>query len=62
MIIYLLVALIVVQGILHHFERKDLYNRIMCKSINEYKHIDNPIRKSISGHERVLKKWRGEEE
>lgn len=61
-VIFGLIAVIFVQSLSHRLERKDLYNRIMCKDINDYKDIDSPMRKSMSGHERVLKKWRGDEE
>ena len=57
-VIIALSIVIVLQFVLHYFERKDLYNRIMCKSINEYKAIDKPLEKHISAHDRVLKNWR----
>lgn len=57
-IIIALSVVIVLQTILHYIERKDLYNRIMCKSIGEYKAIDEPIQKHTSAHNRVLKKWK----
>lgn len=61
-VIFGLIIIIFTQTLLHRIERKDLYDRIMCKDINDYKNIGSPMRKSMSGHERVLKKWRGEEE
>lgn len=61
-VIFGLIIIIFTQTLLHRKERKDLYDRIMCKDINDYKNIGSPMRKSMSGHERVLKKWRGEEE
>ena len=55
-IIYALCGVIVVQNIMHHMERKDLYNRIMSKNLTEYKG-DSPGY-SISAHKRVLSRWR----
>lgn len=57
---YILAAIIILQAIIHHFERKDLYNRIMCKSIGEYKNADKPVQKHVTAYEKALKKWRGE--
>ena len=57
-VIIALSVVIVIQSVLHYIERKDLYNRIMCKSIGEYKAIDEPLKKHTSAHDRVLKNWR----
>lgn len=54
-----LIIIILVQALLHRIERKDLYNRLMCKSINEYTSIGKPHTDTKSGHNRVLNKWRG---
>ena len=35
-----LICVIVLQNWLWHYERKDLYNRIMCRDINDYKRLD----------------------
>jgi hypothetical protein len=50
----LLIALLL-QTILHHFERKDLYNRIMAQSLTEYKRsaappgkVENSIKKNFT--------------
>lgn len=59
MIVYVLCGIIVIQSISHHFERKDLYNRIMSKNLTEYKGKE-PL--SIeSAHRRVLNRWRGKD-
>lgn len=56
-LIYLIIILVLVM--VQHFERKDLYNRIMSKNFIEYK---GEKRQSFkSAHDRVLKKWRGKE-
>jgi hypothetical protein len=36
-VIALLIAIIIVQEIIHKQERKDLYNRIMARDLPEYK-------------------------
>lgn len=59
MITYILCGVIVLQSIIHHFERKDLYNRIMSKNLAEYKG-----KKCISvksAHDRVINRWRGKD-
>jgi hypothetical protein len=61
-LVYVLCGLIFTQQIIHHYERKDLYNRIMSKNLTEYKG-DSPGYQT-SAHKRVLNKWRerGEDE
>ena len=54
----LLVAIIILQVILHSIERRDLYNRIMSKSLTEYKQDTTPPKHTQSAHDRVLNKWR----
>jgi len=56
MIVYLLLGFIVFQSVIHHYERKDLYNRIMSKTLTEYK--GEPGRRFRSAHERVMERWR----
>lgn len=56
MLAYILLGIIIIQQIVHHFERKDLYNRIMSKNLTEYKG-DSPVYR-VSAHKRVLKRWR----
>jgi len=61
-IIYALIGVVLVQEILHRVERRDLYNRIMCKDINEYKRIsDKPAEPVKSAHQRTIDKWRHKE-
>lgn len=57
MIVYILCGIIIFQSIIHHFERKDLYNRIMSKNFTEYK--GEKCISAKSAHDRVLKRWRG---
>lgn len=56
MIGYILGGVIILQSILHHFERKDLYNRIMSKNLAEYK--GGAPHSPKSAHARAIKKWR----
>ena len=56
--IYALIVIIAFQSVIHHFERKDLYNRIMAESTAEYKSDGKP-KTHISAHKRALLKWRG---
>lgn len=58
MITYVLFGIIILQQIIHCFERRDLYSRIMSKSLTEYKDKKSPFK---SAHSRVLNKWRGKE-
>ena len=51
-----LCGIILFQQIIHHCERKDLYNRIMSKNLTEYKG-DSPGYQ-VSAHRRVLNRWR----
>ena len=58
-IIFVLCGIIVLQNIEHAIERKDLYNRIMCGSVSDYKRInDDNIQKPINAHDKVMKRWR----
>lgn len=59
MTVYILCGVIVFQSVIHHFERKDLYNRIMSKNLTEYK--GKKCISAKSAHDRVLKRWRGKE-
>lgn len=59
MIVYILCGIIILQAIAHHFERRDLYNRIMSKNLTEYKSGKPPS--VVSAHDRVLNKWRGKD-
>ena len=55
-LVYVLCGVIVIQQIIHHYERKDLYDRIMSKNLTEYKG-DSPGYQ-VSAHRRVLNRWR----
>lgn len=57
MIVYLLCGIIIVQSVFHHFERRDLYNRIMSKNLTEYK--GKGLLPVKSAHRQVLKRWKG---
>lgn len=59
MIKYILCGIIILQALAHHFERRDLYNRIMSKNLAEYKSGKAPS--VVSAHNRVLNKWRGKD-
>lgn len=56
MLSYLLFLVIVLQALLHYFERKDLYNRIMSKNLTEYKGEKCTFAKSA--HDKTLERWR----
>lgn len=59
MITYILCLIVIIQSIIHHIERKDLYNRIMSKNLTEYK---GEKRMSLrSAHSRIVNKWRGKD-
>ena len=51
-----LCGVILFQQIIHHQERKDLYNRIMSKNLTEYKGESPGYQ--VSAHRRVLNRWR----
>ncbi len=55
---YVLCGIIAVLVITHYFERRDLYNRIMSKSLNDYRQKDTPPAAPKSAHRRVLDKWK----
>lgn len=56
----ILSTLIIIQAIIHCVERRDMLNRLMSKSLSEYKQGDNkkPPEHIPSAHDRVLKNWR----
>lgn len=60
-LIFVLIAVIVIQMFFHAIERRDLYNRIMADDIHEYKELAEakPERKRrVSRHRQVLNEWR----
>lgn len=61
MIYYVLCGIIILQDIVHRFERRDLYNRIMSKNITEYKNItenSGETHPRKSAHARSIERWR----
>lgn len=56
-VICILCAVIVLQSVLHFAERRDLYNRLMCRNLSEYKSGDAP-KKVKSIHTKLLGNWR----
>jgi hypothetical protein len=55
----ILCAVIIIQSIIHFIERRDMYNRLMSKSLSEYKQSDKiPPKRIPSAHELTLRKWR----
>lgn len=56
-----LCGIIVAQQIVHYAERRDLYDRLMSRDVNEYKHArarDKPKNGITSRHEQIMKRWR----
>ena len=56
----ILIAVIILQSLLHYYERRDLYTRLMSKDFTEYNQSQKgPPKKHIpSAHERVLQRWK----
>lgn len=55
----ILITVIILQTIIHFLERRDMYNRLMCKNYSEYTNSDKKPPKHIpSAHEKTLQKWR----
>jgi hypothetical protein len=54
----MLIAVIIIQSIIHFVERRDMYNRLMSKNLSEYKQNGKPPEHIPSAHDRVLKNWR----
>ena len=54
----ILIGIIVLQIIIHYIERRDMYNRLMSKSLTEYKQGGSPPKHTPSAHSRVLQNWR----
>ena len=55
-VVYILCGIIAIQQIIHHYERKDLYDRIMSRTLVEYKGETPGYQ--VSAHKRVLNRWR----
>lgn len=58
MVEIILCVVIVLQAIFHYLERRDMCNRLMSKSLTEYKQGRTPPTHIPSAHDRVLQKWR----
>ena len=58
MITWVLIAIIAGQSILHHVERRDLYNRLMSKDFKEYKNPSDVIKKRTVRKSKAGQKWR----
>ena len=58
LIVILLIAVIIIQAIINRCERRDMLNRLMSKSLTDYKQGGMPPKSIPSAHDRVLKKWR----
>lgn len=56
----ILIAIIILQSLLHFCERRDLYNRLMSKDLTDYNQTKKiPPKQHIpSAHKRVLKRWK----
>lgn len=61
MIEIILITVIIIQSIIHFIERRDMYNRLMSKSLTEYKRGDTPPIHIPSAHQRTLNNWRNKE-
>ena len=46
--------------IIHYRERRDLYNRLMCRNAEEYKRVTDktPEKPRESAHEKAIRQWR----
>ena len=59
-IIAVLCVIIILQCVIGHFERKDLYTRIMCGDVRDYTAVSGKVEKPpISRHREVINRWRG---
>jgi hypothetical protein len=56
--VVLLAVVIVIQAIINRCERRDMLNRLMSKSLTDYKQGGMPPKAIPSAHDRVLKNWR----
>lgn len=60
MTVFILIGVIALIEAIHFIERRDLYNRMMCRSMEEYKKRNDPQPKIVTAHQKALEKWRGE--
>lgn len=55
----ILIAIIIIQTIIHFIERRDMYNRLMSKDFTDYNRAKIPPPVHIpSAHSKILNKWR----
>ena len=54
----LLIAVIILQSVIHFLERRDMCNRLMSKNLTEYKQAGSPPKHIPSAHSQVLSNWR----
>ena len=54
----ILIAVIVLQTVIHFFERRDMYDRLMSKNLSDYKTSGTPPHHIPSAHNRTLNRWR----
>jgi len=55
---YILCIILIAELAIHHFERRDLYNRIMSKDMKEYRKPKTKPQKLKSAHKAALDRWR----
>ena len=55
-----LLALMAVISVLHHFERRDLYNRLMSRDLSDYRRVasGDTDEHRETAHQKAIKKWR----
>lgn len=58
--------ILVIREVMHHYERRDLYNRIMARNLNEYQNKREPLpaRKNfvLEGIKRGQRELHGQDE
>ena len=61
-IIIVLIVYILIRELMHKSERKDLYNRIMCRDLSDYNRAADiskgKAKSAISAHKKVLEEWK----
>ena len=55
-----MLILLVAQMVIQHWERRDLYNRLMSRGLSEYQRSGAKETEDVreTAHERAIKKWR----
>ena len=49
---------IIIQAIIHFIERRDMCDRLMSKTLSDYKQSGEPPSHIPSAHNRILNRWR----